>query len=71
MKNPKVVPHTEVIVQRFPPCDFCTQRGIPYQAAHYDCKTIYGPWANMCEEHFRAYGRGLGLGKGQRLVLEE
>ena len=61
--------HTEVVVSKLPPCDLCKQDPlVPYQAAHYDGKTKMGPWANMCKEHFEAYGIGLGLGKGQRLI---
>ena len=62
-------PHTEVMVDQLPNCDFCKQNPlIPYQAAHYDGKTKMGPWAYMCEEHFKQYGVGLGLGKGQKLI---
>ena len=39
--------------------------------AHYDGKTIYGSWAYMCEEHFSAYGVGLGTGRGQKLILRK
>jgi len=28
-----------------------------------------GPWANMCQEHFDAYGVGLGTGQGQKYLL--
>ena len=63
-------PHTEVIVLNFPECDFCSQNGISTDA-EYDGKTVYGPWANMCEYHFQLYGVGLGLGRGQKLVREE
>jgi len=63
-KNP-TKPHTEVVVSRLPKCDFCGKQ------AQYDGKTVMGPWANMCPTHFRMYGRGLGLGKGQKLVLRE
>jgi len=31
-------------------CDFCNERAI------YDGKTIMGPWAYMCKEHFCTYG---------------
>lgn len=62
--------HTEVIVDKLPPCDFCQRDPtIAFQAAHYDGKTRMGPWADMCEEHFQQYGVGLGLGKGQKLIL--
>lgn len=59
--NPKR-PHTEVAVSKLPKCDFCSA------VALYDGKTTMGPWANMCPRHFRTYGIGLGLGKGQKLI---
>lgn len=59
--------HTEVTVRELPNCDFCTQQGV-VKAASYDGKTSMGPWANMCTTHYRQYGTGLGLGKGQKLV---
>lgn len=31
-------------------CDFCKE------IAKYDGKTVYGPWAFMCEQHFQALG---------------
>jgi len=48
-----------------PKCSFCEDR------AKYDGKTIYGSWAYMCEKHFKEYGVGLGVGRGQRLRLGE
>jgi hypothetical protein len=57
--------HTSVEVKHLPTCDFDPVHG----KAHYDGKTHMGPWANMCEDCFKAYGSGLGLGKGQRLVV--
>lgn len=64
--------HTTVQVAKLPQCDFCKQDPlIPYQAAHYDGRTRIGPWAYMCKEHFKQYGIGLGLGKGQELILKE
>lgn len=59
---------TEVKVSSLPPCDFCKQGGHDHAAA-VDGATVLGPWANMCEEHFGIYGVGLGLGRGQRLIL--
>jgi hypothetical protein len=41
------------------------------ETAHYDGATTFGPWANMCEECFARFGRGLGTGKGQRLIVGE
>jgi len=46
-------------------CDFCRRE------AKYDGKTKMGPWAYMCEFHFRQFGLGLGSGKGQRLNVKE
>lgn len=31
-------------------CDFCDKQ------ATYDAKSIIGPWANMCDSHYAAYG---------------
>jgi len=53
---------TEVYVEELPKCNFCDK------PAHYDGKTTMGPWAYMCEEHFKMYGIGLGTGKGQKLI---
>jgi hypothetical protein len=50
-----------------PACDFgCGE------TARYDAATFLGPWAYMCQSCFKVNGTGeLGLGKGQRLELEE
>lgn len=60
---------TKAEVVRIPDCDFC--EGPDKKPAAYDGKTDFGPWAYMCEAHFCKFGAGLGLGKGQRLVLTE
>lgn len=60
--------HVAVIVDKFPTCDFCVSSGIEKEA-RYDGKTTMGPWGNMCESHFHQWGTGLGLGRGQELVL--
>ena len=54
-----------IMVGRLPECDFCGNQ------AEYDAKTIYGPWATMCEACWtrKAQSKLLGMGKGQRLVL--
>ena len=39
--------------------------------AEYDGKTKLGPWAYMCASHFSELGKGLGTGRGQRLVVVE
>jgi hypothetical protein len=48
-----------------PPCDLCHER-----PAAVDGKTKMGPWAYMCVPCFEEYGIGLGLGRGQRLLIE-
>lgn len=61
--------NNKIKVHHLPMCDFCLQ-GREHNDAHYDGRTNLGPWANMCEEHFEAHGIGLGVGRGQWLVLE-
>lgn len=51
-------------VSALPKCDICTASD-----AKYDAMTTRGPWAYMCQECFSDYGVGLGLGRGQELVL--
>lgn len=41
-------------VHELPKCDFC---GEP---APYDDKTTKGPWANMCQKHWKEYGFKIG-----------
>jgi hypothetical protein len=43
----------------------------PPELAAYDGKTRMGPWGYMCEECFEKFGVGLGVGRGQRLILRE
>lgn len=56
---------TSVKVEELPGCDFCSA------AASYDAATRLGPWANMCNDHFKQFGIGLGTGVGQRLELSK
>ena len=56
---------TEVEVSALPACDLHGD-GTP---ALYDGKTVMGPWANMCQDHFDKFGVGLGTGRGQKLVV--
>lgn len=58
-------PQEAVFVEKLPKCDFCDKPAL------YDGRTIMGPWAHMCEEHFKMYGVGLGVGKGQKLVARK
>lgn len=67
--------HEEVIVHDYPDCDFCKKEcedgAKTPRKAKYDGKTnvVGGSWAYMCQEHFDVYGVGLGLGRGQRLLV--
>ena len=63
---------TKTKVRTLPFCDFC-MFGIQGAGvlAKYDGRTKEGPWAWMCEEHFKEHGVGLGIGKGQELELDE
>lgn len=64
---------TEVEVYKLPTCDVCWfEEGKPGVEAHYDVKTIHGPWANVCEKHFASHAiGGLGTGRGQRLIVKK
>lgn len=44
-------------------CDICNK---PFGTFMYDAKTVYGPWACMCETCFNTVGVGLGTGLGQQ-----
>lgn len=48
-------------------CDFCGASN----RTMYDGKTKSGPWATMCETHFKRHGVGLGTGKGQQYLHEQ
>jgi NAD-dependent SIR2 family protein deacetylase len=61
-------PHTQAVVLELPRCDICQDS----TEASYDAKTWLGPWAYLCELHFRTHAPGkLGLGVGQRLVTPD
>ena len=64
--------HTSVEVSGERYCDLLgwddVHKGVKVEAG-YDGATTMGPWADMCESHFRQYGTGLGLGMGQRLII--
>ncbi len=53
----------EVEVSERPMCNMCSD------PAHYIALTKSTGWAYLCELHYKKHGTGLGLGKGQRLVL--
>lgn len=54
---------TTTEMAELPECDYCGDDAI------VDGKTFTGPWAYMCGRHFDEHGVGLGLGRGQRLIL--
>lgn len=54
------------ILSRRPQCDICADR-----PAAVDGATTQGPWAYMCIPCHEVHGIGLGLGKGQRLLINE
>jgi len=57
----------ETFVRKFPKCDVCLNEGVD-RDARYEARTRHGAWGNMCEEHFKEFGVGLGVGMGQKLV---
>lgn len=65
---------TVTTVTALPKCDICVHvKHLPAEEAkpaYVDGATIGGPWAYMCFEHYAYHGIGLGVGRGQRLVLE-
>jgi hypothetical protein len=61
---------TEVEVAEIPDCDICKGNGVK-TPAEFDGATAMGPWAYMCLIHFMAFGRGLGTGRGQKLILRQ
>lgn len=64
----KVRPHTQVVVDKLPKCDYC---GRTFDEM-YDAKTIYGYWAYLCPYHWGKFTDCLlGLGKGQKLILKD
>ena len=66
----------ETFVPELPDCDICKlkQASLPcwkIAKARYDGVTKDGPWAWMCEEHWKTHSyQKLGTGMGQRLIVE-
>ena len=51
-------------------CDFCSEKG-KLEAADYDC-SFAGIWAFACQHCYEEAGSpALGLGRGQRLIVQE
>jgi hypothetical protein len=65
MQIARKTPNGIVKVKELPKCDFCDRTAV------VDGKTVFGPWAYMCIKHYQDFGVGLGLGKGQVLVVED
>lgn len=66
-RTEKTKKHMEVRVNKLPECDFC-QDG---RDAEYDAKTSFGSWANMCKGHWLIQSGSLGLGVGQKLIIDK
>lgn len=58
-----------VVAEAIPECNFCAD-GTP---GPYDFATVYGPWANGCEAHWRQNraAEGLGVGKAQLWITAD
>lgn len=52
-------------LSKAPNCDFCGA------IAKFDGKTTQGPWAYMCGACMKIHGVGLGMGKGQKIVVKK
>lgn len=49
-------------------CDVCH---VNIKSIFVDGNTSLGGWANMCPSCHKVYGRGLGIGKGQKYKLDK
>ncbi len=56
-------------VTELPSCDIHRLTRDKVVPARYDGATRQGPWAYMCDGCFMTHGVGLGVGRGQRLIL--
>ena len=65
-------PGESTVVYKYPSCDIHIylhqQSGVE---AHYDGKTVGGTWAYMCDDCLKQHGVGLGLGRGQQLIVRQ
>jgi len=57
-------------VFELPDCDICKFQG-KHTKAKYDARLVVGGWASVCEKLFQKQGTGLGLGKGQKLIISK
>ena len=60
--------HTAVVVSAIPPCDVCGGAAVDRPAVADARLPGYDSWANVCLEHFVAFGCAVGLGQGQQYV---
>lgn len=67
-----LAPDEYAIVAVKPKCDIHKLAdGDPDFEADYDVRLpAYGSWGNVCHRHFMEVGASLGMGKGQRLLIE-
>jgi hypothetical protein len=55
--------------ESLPACDVHKLEHNVITPAKYDARLKYGTWGYVCEECFQLLGVGLGVGKGQMLIL--
>ena len=59
------------VIKFINPPDVCDVCHGPFGTFMYDGKTVYGPWACMCNTCFDVIGVGLGTGLGQQYIRDE
>lgn len=73
----RLIPHQVILVESIPPCDFCAMdediKLSEVPMGPYDFKTVMGPWAHGCYDHYRYHAAypNLGTGMGQLWVTED
>ena len=60
---------TKYYGEKLPDCGICKQDYFQISEASYDANTKLNCWAYLCENCFTNYGKGLGTGLGQKLIL--
>jgi hypothetical protein len=53
-------------IPKIPKCDICLSDGRDGPAV-YEAKTVYGPWAFLCQKCFDEVGISLEMGLGRKL----
>lgn len=59
------------IIKYINPPSVCDNCHCDFGRTMYDCKTVYGSWANLCTECFNVLGLGIGTGLGQQYIKED